>query len=244
MIDGDQVNHPDQRNGMIVPSFEGKVDWTKQRLEIYSWFQRNAPSLGELYAGALRMVYLDTFPGRTRFIAHAVREIRNRLPDVISGGNEGRSFQYTNEIDRVLNAWGKNGLPLDGSIPGRVNESPTIPTDFAPIPIKLLKEIARFLKDYIDTRESSREAAIRMFHGVSPETPEFLDSMRPVVDQWHKVTEWFVGRAHDGGYGDSDIDFSEFQKRFEIFERTLGALLRGFFEPLKELDEILEETNS
>lgn len=244
MINDDQVNHPDQGNGIIMPSFEGKAYWTEQRLEISSWLRRNAQSLGELYEGALQMVYRDNFPGRTRFIAHAVREIRNRLPDVISGGNDRRSFQWKNEIDRVLTAWGKNGLPLDGSIPVDLNENPAIPNDFALIPIKLWKEIVQLLKNYDDTRESSREAAIRMFHGVSPETPEFLDSMRPVINQWHKVTEWFVGKAHDGGHGDGDIDYGEFQKKFEIFETTLGALLRGFFEPLRELDEILEETNS
>lgn len=48
--------------------------WTKDRLELWSWFQRHAKSLGELYLGAVRMVYAQAaFPGRTRFISQGNR---------------------------------------------------------------------------------------------------------------------------------------------------------------------------
>ena len=244
MIDDDQVNYPDQENEMILPSFEVEVNWTEQRLEIYSWFQRNAPSLGELYAGALKMLYENSFPGRTRFIAHAVREIRNRLPDVISGVKGEPSFQWKHRLDAMVIAWQTSRFPLDGSIPIGLSENHSLPSHLVPFPKKLLEKVALLLKDHNDTREKPVEAAIRMFHGASPESREFIDSMRPVVSQWLGVTDWFVSKAHDGGRRDGDIDFGEFQKKFEIFEITLGGLLRGFFEPLEDLDEILEETNS
>lgn len=243
MTHSDQVNHPDQGNGIILPSLKGEVNWTEPRLEIYSWFQRNAPSLGELYAGALKMVYEDNFPGRTRFIAHAVREIRNRLPDVICGVRGEPSFQWKNRLDALVSAWQKSGFPLDGSIPVNLSENHSLPSHLVPFPIKLLEKFARLLHDHNNTREKPEEAAIRLFHGTSPESIEFIDSMRPVVRQWLDVTDWFVSKAHDGGRGDGDINLSEFQKKFEIFEITLGGLLRGFFEPLEDLDEILEETN-
>ena len=38
--------------------------------------------------GALRLAVLDSFPGRVHFVAHAIREIRNRLQyvfDTLSG---------------------------------------------------------------------------------------------------------------------------------------------------------------
>ncbi|MBN2413960.1 hypothetical protein JXQ31_19960 [candidate division KSB1 bacterium] len=60
--------------------------WTKERLDLKAWFQRNAPSLGELYEGVLKLLYTDEkIPGWTRFVAHAIREIGNRLPDIVIG---------------------------------------------------------------------------------------------------------------------------------------------------------------
>ena len=61
-----------------------EASWTPRRVDLRSWLQRNAPSLGELYVGAVLLVFGRPIPGRVRFVAHAVREIRNRLPDVVS----------------------------------------------------------------------------------------------------------------------------------------------------------------
>jgi hypothetical protein len=66
--------------------------WTHARLELQAWLQRNAASLAELYGGAARLVYDTPLPGRVRFVCHAVREIRNRLPDVLSGATLGRTL--------------------------------------------------------------------------------------------------------------------------------------------------------
>ena len=243
MIDNVQVNDANQGNGMLLPSPSYEVNWTEQLLEICSWFRRNASSLGELYAGALKMVYENNFPGRTRFIAHAAREIRNRLPDVISGAKGKSLFQWKDRLDKMVIAWQKSGFSLDSSMPIDLSENHSLPSDLIPFPKKLLEKVALLLKDHNDTREKPVEAAIRMFHGASPGSREFIDSMRPVISQWLEVTNWFVSKAHDGGYGGSDIDFADFRKKFELFEITLGGLLRGFFEPLEDLDEILEETN-
>ena len=144
----DQVNHSNPRNGMIEPSFGGEVNWTKQRLEIYLWFQRNAPSLGELYAGALKMIFENSFPGRTRFIAHAVREIRNRLPEVISGEKNRPTFQWKNKLDELIASWQKNGFPLNGSIPVDLSENHSLPSHLVPFPRKLLEKVARLLQDH------------------------------------------------------------------------------------------------
>ncbi|GAF90738.1 unnamed protein product, partial [marine sediment metagenome] len=55
---------PDSDPNLVLR--EDEELWTKDRLELWSWFQRNARSLGELYLGAVKMVYGPDFPGRTR----------------------------------------------------------------------------------------------------------------------------------------------------------------------------------
>ena len=58
--------------------------WTRNRRELLEWLGRNAPLLAELYEGAVSLLYGSRIPGFSRFVSHAVRELRNRLPKVIS----------------------------------------------------------------------------------------------------------------------------------------------------------------
>jgi hypothetical protein len=59
----------------------------------------NAASLADLYEGAVVMLYESILLGRTRFIGHAVREIRNRLPDAFAGRIRG---QRLNSGDTII----------------------------------------------------------------------------------------------------------------------------------------------
>lgn len=218
--------------------------WTQPRLELRAWFQRNAPSLCELYEGALRMNFIPDFPGGMRFIAHAVREIRNRLPDVIAGPKTGGTVQYKNRLDDIVKDWEKCGFLLDGSTTTSLTSSENIPSGNIAIPRSLFQKIAIVVKEHVKGRESRQEAAIRLFEGIAPESQELRDTLRPIVHQWLDVTEWFVKKVHAPGFEVSNVDANEFDRYFDIFEKTLGALVRSFFKTVEELDEILEDTNS
>jgi hypothetical protein len=218
--------------------------WTEPRLELRAWFNRNAPSLGELYEGSLRMLFMYDFPGRTRFIAHAVREIRNRLPDVIAGTNSKETVQYKNRLDVIVKDWEKAGFSLEGTIPMEVTMGHKTLSNDVPMPRKLWEKIAILIKDHIKARERPEEAASRLFEGIVPENQALRDTLRPVIHQWLNVTDWFQKKVHDSGARDNDIDGNEFLRKFELFEIALRALVRGFFKTTEELDEILENANS
>lgn len=220
--------------------------WTSRRIELRGWLQRNAPSLAELYEGGVRLISVTPVPGRARLVAHAVREIRNRLPDVISGVKSGALLQYKNRLDALARVWERSGLPVDGSLPdttvrltGDPPETPDIPIDR-----RVLLEVAGLVRDHMTVREKPQDAAIRLFEAIAPENRALRDSLLPVIRQWLSITEWFVGRAHDSGQTDADGDETEFRAKFELFESILAALVRGFFSTVRELDEILEDTNS
>src|SRR5712691_4920516 len=59
--------------------------WTAKRRGLLTWLERVAPQLACLYAGAVAMAANHEFPGRVVFVWHAIREIRNRLPDFLAG---------------------------------------------------------------------------------------------------------------------------------------------------------------
>jgi len=217
---------------------------TQKRLEIRSWFARNAPSLGELYEGSLRMVYGQIFPGRVRFVSHAVREIRNRLPDVISGFSHRPGVQYKNKLDEISKVWDRAGLPTDGTLPLNIAEPEGPISDSITLPKMVFGRISKLIKDHNDAREKPIDSAKRLFAVRTGEDVAIGDNLRPVVDQWLDVTKWFVKKAHDSGQVDSSVDPLLLQENFEIFETTLGAILGSFFSTVEDLDEILEKANT
>jgi hypothetical protein len=139
---------------MIVPQLPDY--WNETRKMLLSWFENNAPSLGELYEGALRMVYDENFPGRVRFVSHAVREIRNRLPGVIAGYKSGSSLQYSNRLEEIAKIWQESGLPVDGSLPIKITTEDLPSSTDVLIPKKVYEKISNLVGDHIrNTRETS-----------------------------------------------------------------------------------------
>jgi hypothetical protein len=220
--------------------------WTITRKELLAWFNRNAPSLAELYDGAVRLLFDAPTPGRVRFIAHAIREIRNRLPDVIAGPQKFPRLDYKSRLDRLVKIWEISGYGLDESLPN-LNTSIDVDSSSVPdisIPRNLFLEVSRLVTDHKITRSKPLDTAVRLFEALAPENKTVRDTFRPIFSQWLNVTDWFVDRAHDSGKTDSMYDLPELETKFGLFETCLGALVRSFFSTIEELDEILEDANS
>lgn len=218
--------------------------WTPKRQKILEWLRNQAPSLAELYQGAVQLLCDDPpLPGRSRFIAHAVREIRNRLPEVVAGV-KGKYLDYKTQLDDIAKEWDRNGLPLNEAMPISAEEMYINSLDI-PVPHEVFRKVASLIKEHKEARERPEETAKRMFVALAPENKDLIDQLRPVIIRWLDITEWFIGRAHDSGRTDSELIDDEFVNSFDFFEKMLGALIRDlFFATTEELDEILEEANS
>jgi hypothetical protein len=214
------------------------------RKELIGWFERNAPSLGELYQGAIFLLCDESFPGRSRLIAHAVREIKNRLPDAISGEQHQSNLEYVKRLDKIAEVWKKEKLPIFDIFPisGSVENPPTSP-DFS-IPAQIFLMISKLIKEHIETREKSIEKAFKLFVIIAPENQEEMDSIYPIVLKWKRITDWFVRQCHKWETFEKDINHKELNDNFEIFETILLSLVRSFFKTTEDLDELLEETNN
>ena len=214
--------------------------WTPTRIEIKAWMRRNAPSLAELYEGAVTLLYINRVPGQIRFVAHAVREIRNRLPDTISGPTKKRPrLDYTNRLDGIVKLSGAEMLIADVGGNTAPKNTTTINIDR-----KLASEFAKLIQDHITTRTKPLDAARRLFESIAPDNTPLPETLIPVIQQWFNTTEWFMKRAHDPGCTDEYDHEQEFRHHFSIFESTLAALIRPFFDTLEDLDAILEDANT
>jgi len=226
-----------------------KACWTASRRDLRAWLRRDAPSLAELYEGAVVLLFDVTVPGYTRFVSHAVREIRNRLPDITSGTKSGGYLNYKARCDDLVVVWKKAGFATDGALPGsKMGDSPGAAiAEEAPLPREIVVMVASLVANHEAARERPMDAAIRLFEGVLPENQKFRDTLRPVAVQWLEITDWFMKKTHDSGVTDKDLDIAELRKKFGLFELTLLGIVRGFstfFATTKELDEILEDANS
>jgi len=214
---------------------------TEKRIEIRSWFDRHAPHLGELYEGALMIISEENFPGYAIFIAHAVREIKNRLPEIISD-IEYTYFDWKKELSELMSVWESTGPLIN-----QFTEKENLPENSGfentiQIPSSIYNKIYQILYKFEKNNETYEEKILRLFNKVSnrKNTEQVL---RPIVFHWKKVTKYFEGIAHLGK-ARKQINEKEFLKNFEYFENTLSILQGHFFRATKELDEILEETNS
>jgi hypothetical protein len=193
------------------------------------------------------MVYGAPLPGRIRFVSHAVREIRNRLPDAISGIKGSGTIQYKNRMDDIALNWRKAGFDPRGPAgdPAGGSESAASPGSDVSLPRPLFLKIQALVQDHEGARERPEEAALRLFEHCAPENRALRVTLRPVVLSWLEVTRWFQQKAHDSGMLDAELASEDsFRNQFGLFETTLGALVRGFFATIEGLDEILEDTNS
>lgn len=209
------------------------------------WLKDKAPSLGEIYEGAVIMLSKDHFPGRTRFISHAVREICNQLPERVNNFRKGKRVQYVQACEKIVELFEKDGLSLDLEYYIDKSEEKESPSKRkVEIPVKIYKEISKLLNDHKNSRENIKEKNIRFFEGISTENQNLRNQLRPFYNQWSEICKFFQSNTHDSGKVDEDISFDDFKKKFELFEDSLLGLVKTeFFKGIEEIDEVLEETN-
>lgn len=225
-------------NTVTWPSDE-QAYWTSRRQEIHAWLQEQSSSLAELYQGAVSLMFEpQVIPGRVKFISHAVREIRNRLP------NETSSYlRYSEEIDQLISYWKNHDLPLEEieiTISGGYTQQPTSLPDIV-IPRAVFLQIQTILQKHLSVPRTNRKKSEKFFQQCIPEAEEKIEVL---VKQWWKTTEWFMNQTHDNGRLDADCNEHELKSRFSEFESFLGTLSQSFYSNTDELDKILEETNT
>jgi hypothetical protein len=219
--------------------------WTPEREAIKLWLSSYAPSLAELYEGAVKLVFEYPIPGHSHLVGHAVREIGNRLPAVIADYSFGR-LEYNIEIDLILLQWKAAGLGMDGTNPFVSAADETDKEELqneVKLPVTLVRAIGLLLSKHAATSKKPYERAEALFCAVSPENRKFVDAVRPSLLQWVSIIKWFMNRTHVGTK-QRTIDAEELRTKFELFETCLTVITRKFFETTDELDAILKEANA
>lgn len=214
--------------------------WTEPRLTVRAWLEDIAPSLAELYVGAVELLHSDQkVPGWTRFVAHAVAEIRNRLPDELAPPDSRQRLRYSTEVSKVADQWDRAGFSGNPGNPG--SKSPAGAS--VPVPYELFEAVQSLVRQHQDATGRVEDKAERLFLSAAPENEDALAAIQPVIGEWRRATRFFREHDHDGGKRDQDHDHAAFLANFEVVERSLAGFAMSFFDTLDELDEILDEAN-
>jgi hypothetical protein len=210
-----------------------------EQLELLAWLRRTAPSLAELYEGAVLMLQSRP-PGHVRLIAHAVREIRNRLPEKVSGVKSGGAMSYVNAVDQIARTWREAGLvPSEFADSGKLRIRTTVA-----VPPAAANTVVQLIRSHEQARSTPQQTARRLFTGVAPENEAVIDALEPVVRLWLETADWFMKHAHDNGRCDEECPRDDLERQFSRFEGTLMGVVRHFYVTVDELDKILEDANS
>ncbi len=210
--------------------------WTPERQALHLWLRRIAPHLAPIYHAGLRIVMDKVFPGRVHFVAHAIREIRNRLPDAVAGEIE-VGAEYHDLARRVHEEWKGVGVSAftERSEPSGAGR------DRYEVSGGLMEAVSTLVDSYGRRDGRRRRNAERMFATLGG-----ADPMPFVVDHWFRTDDWVHNYMHVGTTPHSREANEEVGVQFEQFERSLMVLSKGSSRPhenLEVLDGLLESAN-
>ena len=203
---------PDASNPFASTAADGFVAWWNgPRQAIHQWLQKHSPPLAELYLGANQLLSTRT-PGWTRFVAHAMREMVNRLPPAICGEelSKGR-LEYQQRVEALAVQW-----EAPGASPGLLEAE----IDLGGTEVKVLyrsvwEEIDRLIRDHRDVSTRNRERALRMLQALVPESLPGARQLEWTASRWVRLGRWAEGQAHDQTRSDDERDTDEIIRRLE-----------------------------
>lgn len=160
-----------------------------EQKRIAEWLAKQDSELGQLYEGAVRMIQDRSFPGRLWLVCHAVREIRNRLPEAVAGRGVVKRLEYSQVVDALEKAWERTGLGGVRLADGDEKRSEQ------KIPQEVVVLISDLVTKHKEVAGRKRENIKRLIITLEPENKDFQASLFPVINRLIEETDWFEERT-------------------------------------------------
>lgn len=213
------------------------VWWTPERIRLHGWLLERASHLAPVYRGALQMAVDESFPGRVHFVAHAIREIRNRLPHAIAGV-EKRGPTYETLATKLRAEWKEAGFPSDGSLPLGARSEPSVSGPGHEVSVGLIRAVGDLVGANARASGNSKRQARRLLREIwGTEPPPY------VVDRWFHRDDWITQYMHVDDKPHVQEAEMEVAEAFKEFETALIAISNRSYENLEALDELLASAN-
>ena len=192
-----------------------------------------------MYEATIRLAADPTFPGRVWFMAHALRDMRNRLPNAIAGPVKGSNTDYSVLAARVTKRWMEDGLPGDGSSPVTAGREASAegPARFE-VSATLITAVGELISGHLAIQPRKEESARRLWAAIGGQpAPDYA------VRTWIDATNRIEGFAHLRDRPLTVEDEKEFEGIFSACEGALIVMANRSYENMDEIDAILDSAN-
>ena len=212
---------------MLTKKQQCVFDWLNDKLQL--------PVFAGAYKGALLFLN-EKPPGYITFVAHAGRDLMNRLAADVAG-IKSKQVQYNQHVGELQKLWKDEwaGRPLRTPQDNDKEDGHLIPYG-----------ICQKLKKLIDEHEAGSlrsEDAGSLFFSTFLDYSDRDKIPKNFLGDWKKAKNWFNGHAHLRKKDFAKNAPSEVARHFQTLDDLLYVAASSEFERIKSIDEILEETN-
>jgi len=175
------------------------------------------------------------FPGRVHFIAHAIRDISDRLIYVLDTQLEEQRVEYHYELDKISKQWPEIN-------PIKYSNGDSTEHENILIRYNVASMIDTLVKAHRQSRQRPSNSEL-LFQYLMRKEPLEAEVNRQLVKDFERLKDWFMKYAHLRRKDPPKVDESELQTKFKIFEAMIHSFVGNFFTGKKKIDEILQKAN-
>ncbi|MBL0011982.1 MAG: hypothetical protein IPP22_15560 [Nitrosomonas sp.] len=207
----------------------------KEQQRVYDWLKQelSLPVFGNAYKGAILFLNQES-DGYITFVSHAGRDLMNALASTYKGVEKGR-VQYQHLVDEIQAVWESEWRNRG------IENSPDEKSGHL-IPYQTCHKITNLINKHESGRSRNSDADSLFFS-------TFLDySIKDKIpgnflEDWKSAKRWFVEHAHLRKGDFSESEKIDLVKHFGNLHCFLHVAASSQYERIKELNEILEDTN-
>ncbi len=213
---------------------------TEKQQCVFDWLNKklNQPVFADAYKGALSLLN-EKSPGYITFVSHAGRDLMNILPKEVAGVSRSR-VDYHQQLDELEKEWeNKWGTPLNITKSSEDRELRDGGEEERSIPYRVFQKIQKLIDKHRDSREKDHAS---LFFTTFLDYSDIDRIPENFLQEWKTLKGWFLKYAHLRSNFSNKVP-SELIKHFKTLDELMYVAASSEFKRVKEINEILEETN-
>lgn len=213
---------------------------TSEQKQVFQWLNEKLelPVFAEAYLGAAQFLH-DKPPGYITFVSHAGRDLMNGLAAAVLGIKREQA-QYKTLTIEIHKHW----PPLQTKADALKAKKAAIDREQkVEIPARAFYAVEKLVSEHVAGTERAERQNLHFFQAFFDyEGAKHMPA--GFLPKWKKAREFFLEKTHLNDKGYQPEDAGKLKFHFSTLEELLLAAAKSEYERIKELNEILAETNS
>lgn len=222
----------------LSPGRMGGPAWSPARRARRSRLAEASRDLADLYEVAIDLVGNPDAPARMLLLGHCMREIGNRLPEILNPDLPGRS-KLDKAVQSLVADWRAAGPRLS-----EVEQSDD-PTPAISVPRKIAASLESVVAEFEYGETANYAKASFLVVGSVPDNLSVAaKNPDPAVSALVRTRRYFMGHTHAGVEDRQAPDEAELEEHVSHFEYVLDVRLGDWWEARVSIQDILARANA